>query len=314
MPDFTLFQLLGFGGTGLATSLAVLGLFWKADDAFSNEFREALSNKLQRMKVDTSEANWPLSFARMFDRIFGDRYLSLKCFGRSCLASALAVLLLSALNLSLYPGQYELFDAEQVLVIVFIAVSFNFIPDYISLVETRWIVRVLTRHNFSGAIIFAILIADLIVTIFLFFVVGGGFVFSLIVLVRHFAPTLYPALDLSFADLIVRIYDTLILHGIYLIPTGAPFSFGVFLYSTLFTSAWIWLFVAGWFVVRNGSRFQKVLAILQFALPIRTKPMRALGEVAALVTALTFIFLGILGFDPDRTNNVTVSQLISGRL
>jgi hypothetical protein len=70
--------------------------------------------------------------------------------------------------------------------------------------------------------------------------------------------------------------------------------------TTLFTSVWVWVFIIGWAVVQNGSRFQIILRVLQFALPIKTKPMRAIGEVAALVTALAFIALAIFGveFEP----------------
>ena len=59
----------------------------------------------------------------------------------------------------------------------------------------------------------------------------------------------------------------------------------------------------------NGSRFQRILAFLQFVLPVKTKPMRAIGEVAALVTALVFIVLGILGVDFTKDTEPTVSLL-----
>ena len=96
--DFKILELLGFGGTGLATTAAVLALFWKADDAFSGELREALSKKLQGLQVDTKGVDWPQAFVRMFDRVFGKRHLTWKCFGRSCLASAMAVPTLAAVS------------------------------------------------------------------------------------------------------------------------------------------------------------------------------------------------------------------------
>ena len=59
----------------------------------------------------------------------------------------------------------------------------------------------------------------------------------------------------------------------------------------------MWLFVTGWYVFRHAARFQMLLAALQWALPIKTKPMRAIGEVAALGTALAFVVLGVFEVD-----------------
>ena len=49
--------------------------------------------------------------------------------------------------------------------------------------------------------------------------------------------------------------------------------------------------------IRNGPRFLHVLAFLQWVLSIKTKPMWAIGEVAALSTALAFVVLSIFGVD-----------------
>ncbi len=55
-------------------------------------------------------------------------------------------------------------------------------------------------------------------------------------------------------------------------------------------------------VARNAARFQKVLGALQRALPTKGKRTRAIGEVAALVTALAFVVLGIFGLDFGRAS------------
>ena len=315
MSDFNLVELLGFGGTGFAASLAVLGLFWKADDAFSDEFRDSLSNKLRRMKIETRQVNWPYSFSLIFDRIFGHDHLSRKCFGRSCIASFLAILLLLALNWSLHPNDFWNFSLTTVWQVLVISICLNFLPDYLSLLETRWIIGVAMRHD-SPFVKIILIAVDLVMTVIIFFVFGSTLTFFAFVLLSYFG-AIPESIDFSldgYLTVTMSVYRNIEQGGLYLQAAGgqAP-SMGVYFYSTLFTSVWVWLFVAGWFVVRNGARFQKGLAVLQFTLPIKTKPMRSIGEVAAIVTALAFVVLGILGFDFEPTRESTVGLLVQRR-
>ena len=95
--DFTVLEFLGFGGTGVAMTLGVLALFWKADDAFSEEFRAALSKKLQHFEVDFEDVHWSTAFMKMFDGIFGEKHLTWRCFIRSSIASFLCFIAASSL-------------------------------------------------------------------------------------------------------------------------------------------------------------------------------------------------------------------------
>ena len=80
--------------------------------------------------------------------------------------------------------------------------------------------------------------------------------------------------------------------------------------TTLFTSVWVWLYGIGWIIVYNGSRIQRILEILQFLLPIKIRPMRAIGEAAAIVTALFFVILGGLGVDFGGDRHIEVSLAV----
>lgn len=310
MPDFDLFELLGFGGTGFATTLAVLGLFWKADDAFSDEFRELVAKRLQRMTIDTYEGDWPESFANMFDRLFGKEHLSLRCAVRSCVASVLAVIILTAISAFVDPIHIQRITSPSLTDIVIIfggTVIFNLLPDYFSLLETRYSIKLIIRCR-SNVTRSVILVADLIATVIIFFIFGSVLFLFLIHLMTYVNNT-EPDYAISFTGL----YETfqflirlLTEDGFYLRRTADdPLSIGVFFYSTLFTSVWLWFLITGWFAVRNTARFTKVLEALKFALPITTKPMRAIGEVSALATALAFILLGAFGVDFGSTSVAT---------
>ncbi len=314
MPEF-IHQLLGFGGTGFAVTLAVLALFWKADEAFSDEFREALSKKLQGMKVETESVNWPQSFARVFDHVFGERHLTWRCLFRSCLASALAVLSLLLIQYSLHPWEVVKLSADDVGGLLLAAVCFNFLPDFVSLLETRLVLRFVADRRPTPHTILFMIIIDLVSTIAIFIILGICATLGLVamyVFLNEESLNL-SALSVDYFEMAAKFLTQIWNTGIYLEPGVAGYaSIGVFLYSTLFTSAWLWLFLIGWGFVRYGTGVQRVLGALQFALPIKTKPIRAIGEVAAVTTAIAFVVLGILGFDVGPAEEAAVGMLTVG--
>jgi hypothetical protein len=317
--DFSLLDVLGFGGTGVATTLAVLGLFWRADDAFSDELRDLLTQKLQGLKVPTEAVDWPQGFARLFDRVFGARHLSLNCFLRSCIASLIAVALLIGLGAGLHGYGIDLLNRDAVVAFLFFFFAFNLGADYLSLLETRWVLSRLGQQ--PGALRHAAwLVFDFVLTSLIFVVVGLIFALAMNVTAALIEQTYGReaaayAVKVSIPMIAERFFD----YGLYLeatplrevsgtAETPARFlNLGFFYYSTLLTSLWLWLFIAGWAVVRSAARFQTLLGWLQFALPIRTKPMRAIGEVAALITALVFVVLAIFGVDAGAADTAAGS-------
>jgi amino acid transporter len=321
MSDFGIFQLLGFSGTGIVATLSVLGIFWKADDAFSDEFRDALSKKLQGMKIEPIDVNWSEGFEKIFDRAFGRKHFSWNCFVRSCIASILAVILLSALSLSIQPSSFEfssnVIQAFLAFLVVFIAL--NLIPDYFSLLETRWIIGLITRQH-STTFVLILLFLDFILTIAIFFLVATVLLW-LFLLLLNFLVILHgktigeeALAQITITNIPVLFSKSLIKQGIYLkVVSDFPVSIGVFLYSTFFTSVWVWLTIIGWFFVRNAARIQTVLSVLQFILPIKTKPMRAIGEVAAMVTAIVFVLFGFFGVDFEPAKESALGYIVMGQ-
>ena len=81
-------------------------------------------------------------------------------------------------------------------------------------------------------------------------------------------------------NIIDDILTSFIYDGILLRSKGTAITFGIFFYSTFFTSVWVWLYAGSIALIRLGAHSAPVLRVLQFALPIRTKPLRAIGTVA----------------------------------
>jgi hypothetical protein len=74
------YHIPGLIGVG-ATFGSVYGAFAKFDADQSEENRQFVREWLLGLKVDDQQ--WARFFKELFTRVFGDRHLSWKCFGRS---------------------------------------------------------------------------------------------------------------------------------------------------------------------------------------------------------------------------------------
>lgn len=201
--EFSLLRDLGILGTGFAIAAGFIGLFWKADEALSGPAREALGRWLQRLPV-SADPNWPQVFAGMFDRIFGKRHLSWRCFFLSCLASLIAVGVLTLVWFTLRPEAVPRILVQAVFLLA-IALCFNLLADYVSLLETRYVIRWMSGGR-SVRQLLALMALDAVITamIFLLYVPVGVTLFIYGVLL-----ILYPAnlIDFPLATLDI-IYGT----------------------------------------------------------------------------------------------------------
>ncbi|MGC1498039.1 MAG: tetratricopeptide repeat protein, partial [Sulfitobacter sp.] len=106
------------------------------------------------------ESTWFAQFCNAFDRIFGENHLSIRCFARSTLASFVAVIALwvlfdPILGLISLRADTSLSLTQALL----LGAAINIIPDYLSLYETRWLLKLFERiRNPIGQL--AILIVD----------------------------------------------------------------------------------------------------------------------------------------------------------
>src|SRR5229473_3248256 len=71
----------------------VLKFFERVEAVLNEDTKLEIAVWLLGVKTAEKVQGWPDTFAKVFDRVFGTKHLSWKCFGRSCLASyAIAIL------------------------------------------------------------------------------------------------------------------------------------------------------------------------------------------------------------------------------
>ena len=249
LPEFTLSYWLFV----LITS----GLIYKFFSMVGDLLRENHKDKLALWLSGKYRSSWTIHFCRMFDRVFTDQHFSLTCFFRSCIASLLAVSFIYILFgpvLGLLQERAE-FETSFITIII-LGVIINLIPDYISLFQTRWILKYYSRTDNVGLQLL-ILIADLVIT---------GAIISLM---------------LWFLQLTIfsNVKDNLthtwaILNGL-----------SIFFYSTFLTSIWAWLYCAGaWFI--------KLYLKLPFNYLFNIE--KEAPKVLGLAVSLLYIFITIL--------------------
>src|SRR6266436_1372718 len=129
----------------LAAGGALGGIVWKffknVGDALNEKTNREIARWLRVKRFETGivadeAVNWPGTFAKVFDRVFGEKHLSLRCFLKSCAASvlvfSLAVALNQGLTVAMFVRQTRYAKAFHMLFALGCVLF-----DYASLLETR---------------------------------------------------------------------------------------------------------------------------------------------------------------------------------
>ena len=140
-------QLFGTGSVPAIVAGSVLGVFELGERFASQRAKDALSKWLLTFDVQKAKA-LPDGTQELFERIFGERHFSLKCFIRSAAFSLGAITFLTILRLLIAPKDAlsEASDSN-INFVVFIALwlTWSIIIDCFSLFKTRVILRVTIR-------------------------------------------------------------------------------------------------------------------------------------------------------------------------
>ena len=205
------------------------------------------------------ESSWAEQFGAMFDRIFGANHMRPRCMALSAIASILAVMGLWALFDPILGVLALRSDAGLNLAqALLLGAAINIIPDYVSLYETRWLLKTFekVRHPIKQL---GILVLDALVT--------GAIIFAGIKI--YLWITGRPSISL--------------------VEMAALFSFyAVFFYSTFFTSLWAWAYCLSSWIARLSKRIG-----LPSWLDIHNAPGAALGLIGAVL-----VFAGALCLKP----------------
>jgi hypothetical protein len=293
---------------GIAIYYGVQKFFKDLEEKLSEDTRLRVTVWLLDAKAHDLVEPWPRTLGRLFDRVFGTSHFSWQCFRRSCLASLIAVGIVAAyiavptaVNL-LFKGHgtsQVVIPAQAprpavsmiagfamllapVVVSIFVA---NLIPDYISLLETRWALR---RMQVTTSIVVqaVILAIDFAVTAVLATIATVlGLVTVVIIAYLPSAMTRDPLNKLLLK----------VLGNVLVLLPSLLYRY-IWFYPAFLTSIWTWLYVASGLVVRGARRVDILLALGNRLLDVEHKPLQAIGLIAALICTVLYWAVSILHF------------------
>ena len=177
------------------------------------------------------------------------------------------------------------------------AILLNFLPDYASLLETRWAIR------WMGGIgkLRRLLVIDAVATALISFVFVGIFYAATVApqLGRPFSPVdlvgfvLWPpTVPLSALPLESEIIGGLTTEVDAAVRLRAEFTLSllsVSFYSAFFTSAWLWLYALGTVVARFLVRVKPGVGFLLRVTDVENQPFRSIGFVSVLIVSGLFL-------------------------
>jgi hypothetical protein len=279
-------QILAYIGAWIGIAGFVWVCFERADSVAKDEARDSAGKFLSNLEVGQLVNDWSKQFCHVFDAVFGERHFKWKCIWRSFLSSLLAVTIISALQydqLFKYVGLTGAkirvvsieFNISTLVVFAFISIGgallINWLPDYVSLLETRWILgRLETNSNALRIAIF--LSIDLLVTPVIFLC----YYFLLEFLYSPF--TVHYVLS---AKVIISPFDLF---------SGEWSPWVIFFFSTFFTSVWVWFYALASMTVVLLSKLQTPwLWLRDNFLDIDQKPILAMGWIASMIVTVIFL-------------------------
>ena len=252
-------------------------LFVMAEEVLPKNDRDYIAIWLMGADLP-KDLNWPSTFVALFDRVFTEKHLSWECFRRSSKASVVTVVVImltvAAVDASIIENVAE-GEAIIVVVLAFVIFTlfFNLLPDYLSLYETRLVLSFMAKSD-AGLRTLALLVFDLAATVLISFVVGflvlGAGIFSDAYSVKTVAEAFWGGLTFS----------------------GDLSLLGIFIYSTFFTSVWLWLYALSGFLVKAIARSRKGLHFLQRHLNVEEHPLRSMGFVLMLLVTVGYVVWG----------------------
>jgi hypothetical protein len=294
-------QLFGTGSVPVVVAGSVLGVFELGERLASQRAKDAVSKWLLLFDVQRAKA-LPDGTQELFERIFGKRHFSLKCFFRSVAFSLGAMAFIALLMFLIYPkgvlSEIAVITSEIIVVLaVALRLPWSIIVDYISLFKTRVILHTLTQLKRESKVLeLAVLVMDYLFYLILFAIgelatILGGFYIVTTLWSESFGPSPVPeVLEAWFKS-------NLTLFPIDLVED--PLS-AIFFWAGFAPSIWMWLYVAALFVTRGLLRSERVVNWLRWFLDVEKNPFRSIGAVAAALAFITSVATILVSTEVSR--------------
>ncbi len=268
-------------GTSCAIVTLIFGLFGLAERVAQEDARIKASLWLLDLELGKGFHQGAMQFAALFDSIYGKNHFSYKCFYLSCFTSTLAVLIITVIVYLINPEKvYAIHEKNTLLWIIVLGIAINYLPDYFSLLETRWIIKKM-GHSPSIYRLVSLLFIDILLSVLIFSLLAPLFsIFSAIMFAEEFPSVIHYLMLVK-----VLSYDAARF-------SGDSLKYGVYFWTTFFTSFWIWIYLLGIGVIR----FSRILGfgwkfLRDSFLNIEDKPYESMG----FVTSSTVLIILLVG-------------------
>lgn len=276
----------------LTTTYAVYRLFEKTEDVIKGKSKRKISKWLMNLNFKESY-NWGSTFRKLFEMSFTKKHFSWKCFIRSVLCSFVLYVLIALLIYSIAHQNYY-FDDDRTNFIFLYFLSCSVFADYISLYETRILIKFLGKTK-SVISQIMILIADLVLTSCIFFVVGY-LLMNLLMRGMHYCNRYVPFLKFQITQQNMplkkhfEMFLELFIDDPQMTMTASmPIAF----YTTFLTSFWLWGFFLSSLSLKFLNRINMPLIFLKNHLDINRKPIKSIGLVFMLLVTFLYFAFGI---------------------
>jgi hypothetical protein len=274
----------------LTAGVVLAGIVWKfferVESVLTEHTKLEIAVWLVGVRIGQKVAPWPQTFARVFDRVFGERHLSWACFLRAVSASYLLAGLLIVFD-SVLLRRENAYGITNILLSTLIAGA---LPDYVALLTTRICLAGMRRTSRVWLWLFLVL-ADAWVTVLIAVLSVGTYEYvgNWFIQWREYGDWFPPPfLDATLYFMIggllqgplsfpVYVFHQLNLHG-------AHYAF----FPTLFTSIWLWLYVAAGILLIAARRFDIGFDWFNRKFDIEKKPLSSIGLVAGALVAVVY--------------------------
>jgi len=278
-------------GLNINTYLTIISttvaFFIFLNESINSQIKKRIANWLQNIKPNKPNDNWPKHFIEVFDSIFSKKHFSFYFFCKSCLFSLLWIILLLLIWYFIHPNQIKDFwISEQFYrrtALLFSGILLvNILADYFSLLETRFMLKYLSKNYSKGRLI-QVIILDIIFT-FLIFIIITLLYFKCI----YFR---YLVLDIAEEGAIRYIFSSEVVYATLCFDVIEKdwFSTSPVFYSVFFTSIWLWVYAISGFFIKLFHIVKHNFSLSIIFFDIEQKPFYYISFVAIMVESLIYI-------------------------
>lgn len=271
--------------------------FFFGFSAFAAQLCDSSLSKANKESISKQfSLNWIIRFQKIASVVYGKKWLSVRCFSASATLSAIAFFISLLVFGNAFDANLLPLGSFNVAIVTIISSTFilNIFIDYISLMETRWVINkanfVFTREKVFFKKLLQL--TGLFVIDILFPLIAFFFLFHLVTKIsvsylteREIVFNLYEQLKRFL--LIVKVLFTGDLKSIPLTPNGVSFLCSM-LITTLSTTLWFWFYLVGK-MINDGTKF-----FLKWLMKSNSEIAKKPTQVAVLFFWLIAVFTYII--------------------